>query len=62
MKVEGGLLGRGRALQREIRKGNGGMNIFKIHFMHVWKCHNETHYFVHLYMLIKKKNVTQHFI
>jgi hypothetical protein len=33
---------------REIRKGNGGVSMIKLHYMHTWKCHNETPYFVQL--------------
>jgi hypothetical protein len=39
----------------ETREGNGEMNIFKVHCIQVWKCHNETHYFLQLIYTNKKK-------
>jgi hypothetical protein len=30
----------------KISEGNWRVNVIKVHYMHVWKCHNETHYFV----------------
>jgi hypothetical protein len=37
-----------------IRKENG-VSMVKVHNMHAWKCHNETHYFVLLILLMKNK-------
>jgi hypothetical protein len=36
-----------------LRKNGGMMNMSKLYYMHVWKCHNETNYLYYLYMLIK---------
>jgi hypothetical protein len=36
-------------------RGNKGVNMIKVHHIHVWKCHNETHYFVQL--VYANKNV-----
>jgi hypothetical protein len=36
---------------------NSGVNIIKVHNMHVWKCHDETPYYVqfNIYQLKKRK-------
>jgi hypothetical protein len=37
--------GRGR---EPVTKSSRGVSMSKAHFMHVWKCHNETTYFEQL--------------
>jgi hypothetical protein len=63
-KVKGGLLGRFKKGEREGGGGiTEGMNIIKVHCIHVWKCHNELLYFVQLrYTKAKqKKNLLQNY-
>jgi hypothetical protein len=46
MKVRGTTKVVERERKEGIRKKNGGVNMIKFHCMHVWKCHDETPYYV----------------
>jgi hypothetical protein len=41
-----------RESRRRIRNGNKG-SMIKAQYMHAWRCHDETHYFVHLIYMNK---------
>jgi hypothetical protein len=44
--IKGELFGVGKPAgggKRAKRKGDGGLNMIKVHYMHVWKQNNETH-------------------
>lgn len=45
MKVE---LGLEEAVKRELEEAREGndVNVIKINYVHVWKCHNEIHYYI----------------
>jgi hypothetical protein len=49
VKVKGGLIGREGKRKREgwsIRKSNRRVNMIQLYYMNVWKCHDETPYYV----------------
>jgi hypothetical protein len=49
-KVKGPLLGvwkRKRGRKEEGKDVNRVINMITVHYIHVWKCHNECHYFVY---------------
>jgi hypothetical protein len=39
----------------KIRWSNGGVNMIKVHCVHMWECYNETPYYVHSVYTYKKK-------
>jgi hypothetical protein len=49
MKAQGKLVGRWREKrkgERGINKNNRGVNMIKVNYMLIWKCHDETPYHV----------------
>jgi hypothetical protein len=47
IKVEAWLLGKRVSPKKEGRQERYlRMNMIKVHYIHVWKCHNKTHYFI----------------
>jgi hypothetical protein len=47
-----------------VRRVIEGMNMIKVHYMHAWKCHNESPYFVRFKKMYKitDKNSVLHFM
>jgi hypothetical protein len=62
MKTEERRFRRGRAQQDPWGKSEDDkrVNEIKVSYVHVWKCHNETHYFVQLIYAnkVSEKNLT----